>query len=58
MTKTRLSKKDEQERQQAFDSLPLSIRQQLDPEEKELFLHGETWPDTLFEKLRELITPL
>jgi len=58
MTKTRLSKKDKQERQQAFDSLPLSIKQQLDPEEKELFLHGETWPEPLFEKLKEFIMPL
>lgn len=43
------------ERQIAFDSLPLNIRENMTDEEKQFFLHAEEWPETLFEKLDEFI---
>ena len=33
----------------------LRIRESLTPEEKEMFLTGEQWPDSLFTKLDEFI---
>ena len=48
-------KKIDKDRQQAYDSLPPGIRDTLTQEEKELFLHGDQWPDELFEKLAEFI---
>lgn len=45
------------ERQMAFDSLPPHIRENMDETEKELFLHAEEWPDSLFKKLAEFILP-
>ena len=50
-------KKVDQERQQALDALPPSIRNSLTEEEVELFLHAETWPESMFEKLSEFIRP-
>ena len=46
------------ERKQAFDSLPLSIRETLTEEEIELFLHAESWPEALCEKLSEFLFPM
>lgn len=48
-------KKIEKERQMSYESLPPSIKESLTEEEKELFLHAEAWPDSLFEKLGEFI---
>ena len=48
-------KKITKERQISYDSLPLNIKESLTPEEKELFLTAEQWPDSLFEKLEEFI---
>ncbi|MCA1792989.1 MAG: hypothetical protein ABR534_00305 [Desulfotignum sp.] len=50
-----MDQKTKKERQQAFDSLPQGIREKLTPEEKELFLTAEVWPETLFEKLDEFL---
>ncbi|MFO7749037.1 MAG: hypothetical protein R6V54_02980 [Desulfobacteraceae bacterium] len=49
--------REEKERQEAFDSLPPRIREEMTDEEKELFLHSETWPEELFEKLKEFMVP-
>lgn len=48
-------KKIDKERQMSYDSLPPGIKESLTEEEKELFLHGDEWPETLFEKLEEFI---
>ncbi len=48
-------KKIDKERQMSYDSLPPSIKESLTEEEKELFLHAEQWPDSLFKKLEEFI---
>ncbi len=50
-----MKKKSEKERQMSYDSLPPSIKENLSPEEKELFLTSEEWPEELFEKLEEFI---
>jgi len=50
-----MDKKTQKERQQAFDSLPPAIRDSLSPEEKQLFLTAEHWPEELFQKLDEFI---
>ncbi len=48
-------KKIDKERQISYDSLPPGIKESLTPEEQELFLKAEQWPDTLFKKLEEFI---
>ena len=48
-------KKINKEREMSYDSLPPGIKESLTPEEKDLFLNAEQWPDTLFEKLEEFI---
>ncbi|MCM2283253.1 MAG: hypothetical protein NDI81_00625 [Desulfobacula sp.] len=48
-------KKTDMERQISFDSLPPNIRENMTEEEKQLFLHAEEWPESLFEKLDEFI---
>ncbi len=50
-----MKKKISKERQQSYDSLPPSIKENLSDDEKELFLTAEKWPDELFEKLEEFI---
>lgn len=55
MAKQKINKKDLEERAVALKSLPPNIRNSMSDEEKELFLHGEEWPETLFEKLSEFI---
>lgn len=50
-----MNKKELKERQIAYDSLPPAIRDSLTPEEKDLFLNAEQWPEDLFEKLAEFI---
>ena len=45
------------ERQMALDSLPPSTRATLTDEDVELFLHAETWPEELCEKLSEFLSP-
>ncbi|MGD9826493.1 hypothetical protein [Desulfobacter sp.] len=50
-----MDKKIDKTRQEAYESLPPGIRESLTPEEKELFLTGEQWPDSLFTKLDEFI---
>lgn len=50
-----MNKKEQKERQIAFDSLPPAIRESLTPEEKEIFLTAEQWPEELFAKLDEFI---
>ncbi|WP_320042885.1 hypothetical protein [uncultured Desulfobacter sp.] len=51
-----MDKKTEKIRQEAYESLPHIIKDSLTPEEKELFLTAEQWPDSLFAKLDEFIT--
>ncbi len=48
-------KKVDQERKQAFESLPPNVKARLTDEEKDLFLTSEEWPDELFDKLKEFI---
>ena len=55
MAKQTISKKDLEERAEALKSLPPNIRNSISDEEKEQFLHGEEWPESLFEKLSEFI---
>ena len=50
-----MNKKEQNERQIAYDSLPPAVRESLTPEEKEVFLTAEQWPESLFEKLDEFI---
>lgn len=45
------------ERKMAFESLPPHIRENMTDEEKELFLHAEEWPESMFKKLDEFILP-
>ncbi len=47
--------KIEKERQQSYESLPPSVKENLTQEEKELFLTADKWPDSLFEKLEDFI---
>ena len=49
------NKKPDKERQMSYDSLPPAIKDSLTEEEKQIFLHEESWPDSLFEKLDEFI---
>ncbi|MGM0656925.1 MAG: hypothetical protein ACQETR_16665 [Thermodesulfobacteriota bacterium] len=51
-----MNKKIEKVRQEAYENLPPIIKENLTPEEKELFLTAEEWPDSLFSKLDEFIT--
>lgn len=55
MTKQKIDKKDKEERAMALKSLPPNIRNSMTEEEKELFLEGEEWPESMFEKLSEFI---
>ncbi|MCF8044612.1 MAG: hypothetical protein K9J83_02035 [Desulfarculaceae bacterium] len=57
MTKNNKVRKEkpDPERKGAFESLPPHIRDSLTEEEAELFLYGEEWPDSLFEKMNEFI---
>ena len=50
-----MDKKTQKERQIAFESLPPVVRDSLTPEEKEMFLTAEEWPEELFAKLDEFI---
>ena len=43
------------QRIEAFESLPPHIKEELTQEEKEIFLHSEQWPESLFKKLEEFI---
>jgi hypothetical protein len=38
---------------QALRSLPLSIKEKLTKEEVDAFLYEETWPDSLYDKLKD-----
>lgn len=48
-------KKADKERQMSYDSLPPNIRESLTPEETELFLFANEWPESLFQKLEAFI---
>ena len=50
-----MKNKVNKERRMSYDSLPPSVKENLTPEEKELFLTSEQWPEELFEKLEEFI---
>lgn len=50
-----MDKKTQKERKIAFESLPPAVRETLTPEEKEMFLASEEWPEELFAKLEEFI---
>ena len=50
-----MDKKTLKEREEAFESLPPAIRDNLTQEEKEMFLTAEQWSEDLFEKLDEFI---
>lgn len=47
----------DRERAMALKALPISIREQLTPEETDLFLNGQEWPESMFKKLEEFIVP-
>lgn len=55
MGTNKISKKELEEREMAYKSLPPNLRNALTDEEKDLFLHAEVWPDSLFEKFSEFI---
>ncbi|SLM29001.1 conserved hypothetical protein [Desulfamplus magnetovallimortis] len=58
MTKKKIvsqNPKTDPERQMAFESLPPHIKNSMDETEKELFLHAEEWPESMFKKLEEFI---
>ena len=57
MTSSKNSSGAKKERQAAFDSLPPHIKENLSPEEVDLFLHADEWPEPLFKKLEEFILP-
>ncbi|MFO7751771.1 MAG: hypothetical protein R6V41_01490 [Desulfobacteraceae bacterium] len=50
-----IKEKADPERKAAFDSLPPYLRENLTEEEVHLFLYGEEWPESLFEKMNEFI---
>ena len=50
-----MKKKEENERKEAFRSLPENIKKMLTEEEVDAFLNKEVWPETLFEKLKDFI---
>ncbi|WP_321492262.1 hypothetical protein [uncultured Desulfobacter sp.] len=50
-----MDKKQEKVRLEAYESLPPVIKEGLTPEEKEMFLTAEEWPDSLFAKMDEFI---
>lgn len=52
----KMDKKTEKMRQEAYESLPPIIKDSLTPEEREMFLTAEQWPDSLFIKLDEFMT--
>ncbi len=43
------------QRRMALESLPPHLREQMTPEEVDLFLHAEAWPETLMKKMEEFI---
>lgn len=45
------------ERKMAFESLPPHIRENMTPEEVELFLRAREWPESMFKKFDEFILP-
>jgi len=47
--------KKNSERQEAFNSLPPAIKNLITPEEQEIFLNSDVWPDSLCEKLSEFL---
>ena len=54
--KNKVQKKEpDPERKGALESLPPHIRESLTEEETDLFLFGEEWPESLFEKMNEFI---
>ena len=53
--KKQFKKKPDPERDAAFKSLPLSVKQSLSEEDIEDFLYSEVWPEALFKKLKEFI---
>ncbi len=53
--KKKIVKKADPERVDALKALPPNIRGTLTDEEVELFLHGEEWPEELFEKLKDFM---
>lgn len=54
-----MSKQSElKERKDAFQALPKTIKEKLTEEEIKMFLHNETWPETLFKKLSDFIYPM
>ncbi|SMC36299.1 hypothetical protein SAMN02746065_10199 [Desulfocicer vacuolatum DSM 3385] len=50
-------KKADPQRRMALESLPPHLRDHMTPEEVELFLYAEVWPETLMEKMEEFIIP-
>lgn len=55
--KNKKTPKIDSQRAMALKALPPHIREQLTGEETELFLNGEEWPESMFEKLGEFIIP-
>lgn len=53
--KKKNAKKPDPERTDALKALPPNVRATLTEEEVELFLHGEEWPEELFEKLKDFM---
>jgi hypothetical protein len=46
-------RKPDPAKMQALRSLPLSIKEKLTKEEVDAFLYEETWPDSLYDKLKD-----
>ncbi len=53
--KKTLEPKVDPQRRMALESLPPHLREQMTPEEVDLFLHAEAWPETLMKKMEEFI---
>ena len=46
-------KKPDPVKMKVLRGLPLSVKEQLTKEEVDAFLYEETWPDSLFDKLKD-----
>ncbi|TWI76931.1 hypothetical protein LZ24_00553 [Desulfobotulus alkaliphilus] len=58
MSKSKAPISELKKRQDALSSLPPTARNSLSPEEVEIFLHGDVWPEELCHKLSEFLFPL
>ncbi|MCW7752515.1 hypothetical protein OOT00_00785 [Desulfobotulus sp. H1] len=57
MQKNTFGTREYKKREEAFKNLPANVRNSFTPEEREIFLHSEVWPEDLCEKLSEFLFP-